>query len=579
MLARGYTILLGGLFFAGSIAGQELSPPPVERSEILISATRSPDPNVRESALLELSSELGGYDQLSASQAEELMPLLEDPDPDVRLAAINVLSFTADEAELIVNALGKMAKSPDFRVRQAVAGTLGKLGASDALVPLKELLQDPVPGIQVAALSALASIGSDSAPLIDDLRLLLSHENSWVAEEAINTVAALGRSGAELSDQLVGLLKSPDERIRYAAAKALGKTLAASTAPRIGLAALFAAAFSEEPEVPEASRQSAAQALLPLLADADEDIRSAAITSLGEIRIINDKILTGVIAGLSDATPQVRLAAVESINSLGLEGLGARPQIGALLKDTNRDVRLAALKYLVDYGPADDGIASDVANLRQDRNRAISTAAESVASIVEVLQDRNPGIQASIRQAASEEDRLEAENEAGQKSVIALREDGSTFPVAIGPKTLAVAVASWCPHSHSLVEFLRDEDVQRFIGDVELIFFVSDEGAEVRGAIAEATTSGKLSESEAGAIVAEIEAASPGRPYLYDSGWVASLPGTWYIADSASMPNSIPSSYSESSFDGEPIEFLKDLPSTPDALIEKAFEFYELEQE
>lgn len=574
MFFRRFLVSIVVLFVASIAVGQE---PPAARTEILISATHSPDTNVREAALLELASELGDYGRLSASQAKALIPLLQEPDPDLQIAVINVLGKTDDGNELIVDALAKMVKSADFKIRKAVASALGNLGTSNAVAPLRELLHDPIPGIQVAALSALGSFGVDAVPAIDDLRPLFKHENAWVAEQALSTVGTLGRWGADLGDDLVVLLKSSDEHVRYEAASALGKALKAPADPETGWAALLAGLSEEpeepeEPEVPEDLRHSAAQALLPLIEDSDEDIRLAAITSLKEIGSVTDQVLAGVIAGLSDPVPAVRRVAVEAINSFGVEGLDARPQIGAMLRDSDRDVRLAALMYLADFGPADSSISSALTDLLQDRNHAVSTAAEDVNVIVRSLLEEQP----EIRTASNPQTLSRASDQVVEpKHVTALREDGSAFPVAIGSKTLAIAVASWCPHSHSLVELLRDEEVKRFISDVELIFFVSDEGKKVRSAISEAITSGRLTEVEASTILKAIDTASPGKPYLHDSGWVHSLPGAWYVVDDAAMPNSIPRSYKGDSFEGEPIQYLKDLPSTPDALIEKTFDLYE----
>ncbi|MFE2094902.1 MULTISPECIES: HEAT repeat domain-containing protein [unclassified Streptomyces] len=117
-----------------------------------------------------------------AAARRTLVPWAQDPDPDLRRAAIWLLGYVPDPADLTM--LAHAAQDPDERVRSVVVGTLGSHGANPAAVDLMvSLLADPSEQVRV---SALDSLGFRQQPRTLPAICRLAEDNSsrvrtWVA--------------------------------------------------------------------------------------------------------------------------------------------------------------------------------------------------------------------------------------------------------------------------------------------------------------------------------------------------------------------------------------------------------------
>lgn len=142
-----------------------------------------------------------------------LLAVLDDSDPEIRLAAVVSLAMHGSEAKTAVAGLIARLRDDDLLVRQAAVDALGQLQAADAVGPLTELLTDPSIDIRRSVAVALGKIGPSAS----------------TASEAL---------GKALTDL--------DEDVRMAAAVALGQI---GPAARPALAALrHAAATQGDPE-------------------------------------------------------------------------------------------------------------------------------------------------------------------------------------------------------------------------------------------------------------------------------------------------------------------------------------------
>ncbi|MFD7447172.1 HEAT repeat domain-containing protein [Streptomyces sp. NPDC059909] len=146
-----------------------------------------------------------------------LVPWADDPDQDLRRAAIWLLGFVPDPVDLAL--LTRAAHAPDERIRTATVGTLGSHGANPAAVDLlMSLLDDPSTQVRVSALSSLGflkqhrtlpkirRLADDSTPLV----------RAWVAI-ALGRFPASERSESATARVLDRLALDPDPYVRESA--------------------------------------------------------------------------------------------------------------------------------------------------------------------------------------------------------------------------------------------------------------------------------------------------------------------------------------------------------------------------
>jgi HEAT repeat protein len=124
----------------------------------------------------------------------ELVRMLDDPNPTVRVQGAQGLSEHGPEARAAVPSLVKALQSPDSLLRQHAALALGAIGpdARDAVPALITILDDPEWSVRRQAVLALGAIGPAarrSAAVLQRLRT--SDPNSLVrkaAEEALTKI-------------------------------------------------------------------------------------------------------------------------------------------------------------------------------------------------------------------------------------------------------------------------------------------------------------------------------------------------------------------------------------------------------
>ena len=105
----------------------------------------SPDPEDRRDAIYEIA-DAGGDEMESAAL---IGPALYDPEPDVRLSAVEALTGLRSEssADWLSIALG----DPDPRVRRTAVEALGEIGGRTARFLLQQALGDADAGVREAA--------------------------------------------------------------------------------------------------------------------------------------------------------------------------------------------------------------------------------------------------------------------------------------------------------------------------------------------------------------------------------------------------------------------------------------------
>ncbi|MCU0675525.1 MAG: HEAT repeat domain-containing protein, partial [Myxococcota bacterium] len=170
---------------------------------------------------------------------DDLAFALADEDERVRLAAVESLARFPDAsvAPVLLEGLGA-ASAP---VQAAMARALARLGAHDAVGPLRALLESAAP-VAAAAIEALGALGSSE--LADDVSRALAHADPEVAHAAVSVSARLPVDVARPLRQRA--LAHPAWHVRRAAVRALADDSVARASLRAAVGS------DEDPMVREA---------------------------------------------------------------------------------------------------------------------------------------------------------------------------------------------------------------------------------------------------------------------------------------------------------------------------------------
>jgi HEAT repeat protein len=185
---------------------------------------------------------------------------LDDPNADVRLAAMTVLDQMDRDAALAVPTLKRALADRDIFVRWTAARALGNIDPAAGLSAVPKLgrqLFDPDLDARLAAAATLERYGHLAVDALGDLTRALNAGDAEIRVAAIYALEAIGLEAQPAIPALSRALDHPDDRVREASAQALGRfgPLAQSAEP-----ALRRALNDEEPMV----RKAASEAILNL---------------------------------------------------------------------------------------------------------------------------------------------------------------------------------------------------------------------------------------------------------------------------------------------------------------------------
>jgi HEAT repeat protein len=170
------------------------------------------DPFVRRNAVIYLGSEK------NKKYTAELIPMLNDPNREVRRAAVNALSNINDKSA-VQPLMDRFKIENDLNVKMQIVVALGELRSALSLNLLKTLLKDPYPAFRNEAVRAMGKLNDKST--YSDLVLMLKDEAESVKVIASNFVRDLKIKSAQ--SYRIENLQSPSSVVRMAAAQALGE--------------------------------------------------------------------------------------------------------------------------------------------------------------------------------------------------------------------------------------------------------------------------------------------------------------------------------------------------------------------
>jgi HEAT repeat protein len=239
--------------FARSQAAEALQKIGAPAVDALLDAMSSPKPGVRAGAAAALLS------TKSERAVVRLIEALHDPDPTVRVQSAHSLLGTNDARALDALIAAVCDLSQPEPVREWAAVALGAFRNDKSVSALTQATSDPSPVVRAQAVSTLARLTTEAAPLSPSAQASQEHSAApTVSVGGTEKQPAMDSSGLarpKTVQTLVALLKDPSPNVRRGTADSLGKM----------------------------KERSAADGLLPLLADASADVRQSAAKALGHI--------------------------------------------------------------------------------------------------------------------------------------------------------------------------------------------------------------------------------------------------------------------------------------------------------
>jgi HEAT repeat protein len=138
----------------------------------------------------------------------ELLPMLSNDDPVIRLAAIDALGDMTNQS--VLSALSSALNDPDPQLRIAALEALASQEDELVVSSIEPYLYDHDQDVRLAAIEALVELESETA--VYALAGLLSDQDGLIRHQAVNALGDIG--GKNAISYLLQARYDPDETIR-----------------------------------------------------------------------------------------------------------------------------------------------------------------------------------------------------------------------------------------------------------------------------------------------------------------------------------------------------------------------------
>jgi HEAT repeat protein len=273
--------------------------------------------------------------------------------------------------------------------RAVACRSLARLGRDpDNVALLVPRLADEAPAVRAAAAVAVAQQGPAAQAAIDPLLERTRDVEPQVRAESLAALQALEVSAEKLLVPVLAGLDDSSALVRRQAVVGMGQlaTLPGVTLPESAMPALQARMRDEDDQVRAAAIQTIgkfgerSQPLVPDLLNSLEDpqplVQQQAAQALGRVGYADERVVTALAKAAQHPLPDLRRAAVESLGELGPRAAAAVEPLQQLQHDELSTIRVVAVQALA---------------------RVIADPAERVARLLHALDDSDWNVR---RQAA-----------------------------------------------------------------------------------------------------------------------------------------------------------------------------------
>ncbi len=323
----------------GEIASEALVPD-------LISRVTAKDPGVR----MHITRILSRFERNDVR--EVLWKLLNDPQKNVRLAALNGISGMSMPAD--IRPVIELMKDPDINIQHRAIDAVIAFKHPKTLELLLPILQDESEYVRRAAVEVLNAVASADA--LKDLLMAIKDRDWWVRERSADALIKIG--GPKVVEAMLELIKDKDEYIRRTAIEVINA--------------------SQDPQ--------AFDQLLDSLEDSDWWVRERAIDALAGM---GKKQAAPLLFKALKKDIHTRRAAIRALGTIG--DRGAIMEIIPFLRDPESAIQketIQALTALADEAHAHQ-IEEAIIDVMEETDGEIRLLAEdAVASIARTAGSR-----------------------------------------------------------------------------------------------------------------------------------------------------------------------------------------------
>lgn len=253
------------------------------------------------------------------SMHTQLIPLFKDANRLVRANAAFATYGLSISPRLSIPQLIPLLQDPDARVRANTVAALGAMGtAAKSVIPqILLLLKDSEPTVRAVAVHALPNIQKSPKSTLPHLLPMLKDPERGVRSMSVLMILGMGELATTAIPDLIPLLQDPARDVRVETARVLES--------------MSESARSKFPQLEQ---------LLDTIRSEERDTRQ--ITALTYVYVIDKQSsnseLFNLVPLLKDADPQIRWIAIDALGDFGDEAKSTIPQIMPLLQDPDRNV-------------------------------------------------------------------------------------------------------------------------------------------------------------------------------------------------------------------------------------------------
>lgn len=551
---------------------------------VLLDAVRSPSAQVRVAALDAMATALSSMEDGQALLKGQLHGLMRDPDADVRLALIRFTAIVGlDGSEESRDLLDQATKDPYAQVRLE-AMTVLKSASDEYVEMVLPSLKDPSSQVRSATLDTLGIMGKDSPFICQEASHLVADRNEDVRASSVKILGSCKRGPESVIEALLKSSMDSSGMVRKQAMESVG-TLAAAARDHGAAPAGFANSSLLRGRAGQMSSTSTA-VVLTALKDPESAVRSAAADTLLQLAPFEDDAIEKIAAAADGEYVEVRVASLRALATFGRQAGSTTPMLirrlqgAGGLSDEDAQIRGAAAetlgfvggnqgtllipafrKMLQEYGDTGANVRAirALGRMGSDATAAIPELIfhltegaweEKEAALITLGFLGQPALNAvdgavarqhevDIERANTRDknrlmaimttsvpsdasDRLKDLQASGTVTLIG--RDGQREEVTLNPKSVLIAVATWCPHSRALMEFLASEDIKRMTPGWNLNFVFDDEFPYLEKVLAEQVAEGKMTPSERAEKLEYLRARAGGLK-VFDPDVLAHVPG------------------------------------------------------